>query len=63
MKSKCASLRARIVHVPRMDNEGCHTSNRHDVTMVLLDHRREEFLNHEEVRDGIDLKSLADEVF
>lgn len=38
------------------------TCDGYHMTVVLLDHRRQEFTDHPEVRYGIDFKSLADEV-
>ena len=35
----------------------CHRRNGHNMTMVLLDHRREELPSHPEVGHSVDLES------
>jgi hypothetical protein len=62
MERKSTRFRARVIRVSSMNDKTGHTGNRHHVTAVLLDHRRQELLNHEEVRDGVDFESLPDDV-
>jgi hypothetical protein len=37
-----------------------HAGNCDDMAMVLLDHRRQEFLNREEMADSVDIEDSAD---
>jgi len=62
MKSKRTRFRARIIDVPSMKEVTGHAGDRYHVTVILLDHCGQEFPGHPEMRDGVDFKSLADEV-
>ena len=63
MESKCTRFRARIIHVAGMEDETGHTCDCDHVTVILLDHCRQEFTDHPEVRHGVDFKGFADKVF
>ena len=62
MKGKRTRFRTSIVHVPSMDDEARHTSDSHNMAVVLPDHRGQELSNHPKVSQGVDFEGLADEV-
>ena len=53
-------LGACVVHRLAKADETGHTSHRDDVTMIPLDHVRQELLNGPEVRQSVDLHRQAD---
>jgi len=63
MKRKRTRFGTAIIHILRMHNETRHASNRNHVTMVFLNHSRDEFPDHHEVRDGVYFKGFADSFF
>lgn len=63
MESKRRRLRASVIHdVARTYKRG-HTRNRHDMAMILLNHRRQELSHHPEMRDSVNLKGLLNDLF
>jgi hypothetical protein len=60
MKRKRTRLRARIIHILRHGHETRHTSDRHNMAVVPLDHCWEEFLSEEEVGDGVHIEDAAE---
>jgi hypothetical protein len=63
MKSNRTRLRASIVDNVRSHHERGHTRDCDNMAMILLDHCRQEFSYHPEVRDGVDLECLLNDLF
>jgi hypothetical protein len=62
MKSNRTRFRATIIYNVGSNYKRRHTRDCDNMTMVLLDHRWEEFSYHPEVRDSINLESLPNDL-
>lgn len=60
MEGNRTCLGAGVINILGVHNVTACTSDRDKMTVVGLDHGREELLRHQEVRDGVDLKCLTD---
>lgn len=63
MEGESTGFGTRIIDIGRVNRITCHTCDRHHMTMVLLDHRRKKFSNHQEMRYRINIKCLSDLCF